>query len=177
MKAVVVYRSLTGFTEKYARWIAEELNSPCINLKNITKESIPEGATVIFGGSLYAVGILGYREFKKLTKDSNISDIILFAVGASTYSEDILAEIKRVNLVDESDKDRALFYLRGGFNFSKLNVLNKLIMLLLKFKLKGKRDRSSEEQEMLDAYKTPLDATDRDSIKDLISYVRSLEGK
>ena len=33
MKTLVVYTSQTGFTQRYAEWLAEEMNADIINLK------------------------------------------------------------------------------------------------------------------------------------------------
>jgi flavodoxin len=32
MRVLVVYKSITGFTKKYAEWISKELNADCVPL-------------------------------------------------------------------------------------------------------------------------------------------------
>ena len=42
MKTIVVYSSQTGFTEKYAKWIAEALNCEAIPVKQAKKLDISQ---------------------------------------------------------------------------------------------------------------------------------------
>ena len=39
MKYLVIYDSQYGFTEQYARWIAEELGCPCAARKDVNPNS------------------------------------------------------------------------------------------------------------------------------------------
>ena len=50
MNGIVVYSSQTGFTEKYAKWIAEDLNCEAISVKQAKKLDISQFDTVIYGG-------------------------------------------------------------------------------------------------------------------------------
>lgn len=63
MKAVVVYSSKTGFTKKYAQWIAEDLSLEAYELEESDnlKEVLSGVDTLIFGGGLYAIGINGLK--------------------------------------------------------------------------------------------------------------------
>ena len=40
MKTVVIYNSQTGFTKRYANWIAEESNADCFELNEAKKKNI-----------------------------------------------------------------------------------------------------------------------------------------
>lgn len=64
-------------------------------------------------------------------------------------------------------KDR---WQRGGYDHSKLDLKNKLLMNLLRMKIlmKNKKKRTPEEVGMLAAFKHPLDAARKDNIKLLI---------
>ena len=59
MKAVVVYSSKTGFTKKYAQWIAEDLSLEAYDLKESDnlKEVLSGVDTLIFGGGIITVTI------------------------------------------------------------------------------------------------------------------------
>ena len=63
------------------------------------------------------------------------------------------------------------FYLRGGFDYSKLDFKNKALMNLLKFKIKMKKKRTPDEIGMLNAYSHPLDVVSAKNIAPLIDYV------
>ena len=59
MKIAVVYKSISGFTEKYAGWIAEETGGDLFRLGTVSSTKLKEYDAVIYGGSLHAVGITG----------------------------------------------------------------------------------------------------------------------
>lgn len=47
-------------------------------------------------------------------------------------------------------------------------------MTLLKCKIQLKRDKTSDEKGMLVSYSRPMDFTNKENIKELLEYVRSL---
>lgn len=174
---IVVYKSLSGFTEKYAQWIAQEFKCVCIDIKDFRTNMVDEGSIVVFGGSLHAVGINGYKMLIiKLTK-CKYKELVLFAVGASPYKNGIENEIAEANLTKNDEIKSRLFYLRGGFDFSKLNIWNKVLMQLLKLKIlsKKKLHRTADEKGMLSSYAHPLDLTKRENIADIVSYIKSIK--
>lgn len=57
MKTVVVYKSKSGFTKKYAEWLAEKLPADIFEASQITAEAMTAYDTVIYGAGLYAGGI------------------------------------------------------------------------------------------------------------------------
>ena len=57
MKTIVIYKSKTGFVRKYAEWIAEDLLADIFEVSKVNINMLAKYDTVIFGGSLHAVGI------------------------------------------------------------------------------------------------------------------------
>lgn len=66
------------------------------------------------------------------------------------------------------------FYLRGGFDYTKLNTVDKILMNMLKIRLKLKKQRTEDEQGMLDAYDIAEYHCNKENIKNLINYVKGL---
>ena len=64
MKPLVLYRSKTGYTEKYARQLARELGCEAREFRK-DEGSWREYDRVIYGGGLYAGGINGLKSFRK----------------------------------------------------------------------------------------------------------------
>jgi menaquinone-dependent protoporphyrinogen IX oxidase len=175
MKAVVVYKSISGFTKKYAEWIAEELEADIFKREGISVDKLLEYNTIIYGGSLHAVGITGINIIKKDPGKLKDKNIIVFVTGASPFREELIDEIKQKNFKDEEKENIKLFYFRGGFDFNKLNFINKIIMILFKWKLQSSRNKTPDEKGMLAAYEKPVDFTKKENIKELIDYVNSLK--
>lgn len=172
MKIVVIYKSKSGFVKKYAEWIKEELSADIFDAENITVDKLLDYDTIIYGGGLYAVGINGIKIITKNFNKLKDKKIIVFASGASPYREEVISEILNNNFSLEQQKYIKLFYMRGGFDYSKLTLIDKVLMKLLKFKLKKKSELTADERGMLKAYDNPIDFTNKKNIKELIQHLK-----
>lgn len=175
MEAIVVYRSKTGFVKKYAEWIAQELSIKAVPGEKIDVGDLKDYDTVIFGGGLYAGGINGIKLVKRTLEVYDDKRIILFSTGASPGRGEEIEEVWNKAFTNDERKKIRLFYLRGGFDYDKLGMKDKMLMKLLKKKLESKKERTEDEQGMLDAYDDPVDFTNRDNIKELIELVKNEE--
>ena len=173
MKAIVVYKSVSGFTEKYANWIAEELGTDLEKQNKVNQKILKKYDLIIFGGSLHAVGIFGLKKIKAIVNKLENKKFVVFSVGASPFKEGILEEIIKNNF--NKKENVKLFYLRGGFNFNKLNLINRIIMYIFIMRLKHKKEKSGDEKGMILAYEKPVDFTKKENINELVKYVRSLK--
>ena len=172
MKAIVIYKSKTGFVKKYAEWIAEELAADLFEASKVTSDMLAAYDIVIFGGGMYAVGINGVKLISKNFDNLKTKKVVVFATGASPAREEVIHEVLDKNFTSEQQKYIKFFYLRGGFDYSKLSLLNKVLMKMLKWKLKRKTKLTPDERGMLAAYDTPVDFTRKKNIGELIAYVK-----
>ena len=173
MRSVVIYKSKTGFSKKYAGWIAEELSADIFEASKCSIENIKTYDIVIYGGSLHAVGIIGINFITKNFDKLKDKKIIIFATGASPARENVLNEVTSRNFTPKQQKCIKLFYLRGGFDYTKLGFVDKALMTLLKLKIKSKKELTADEKGMLTAYDKPVDFTKKENIKELIAYANS----
>ena len=91
-------------------------------------------------------------------------------VGFSLVS--IYAEVRDKNFTAEELKVIRFFYLRGGFDFTRLPWYLKPPMAIMRWGLKQKKERNAEEQGLLDSFDAPVDFTDRENIRELVAYIR-----
>jgi menaquinone-dependent protoporphyrinogen IX oxidase len=173
VKAVVLYKSKTGFVKKYAQWIAEELHADIFEASEITVDRLADYDTIIYGGGLYAVGINGVKLITQNTDKLEGKKIVVFASGATPSRQDDIKQVRDKNFTLEQQKNIKFFYLRGGFDNSKLQFVDRILMMLLKWKLKSKKKLTPDEKGMLAAYNQPVDFTRKKYIEELISYVNS----
>jgi len=173
MKIVVVYKSISGFTKKYAEWIAEELEADLFRVEKIDIDILLKYDLIIYGGSLHAVGISGVNIIKNNLNKLKDKNIIIFTTGASPSKESTISEVRDSNFSVEEQKQIQFYYFRGGFDFNKLNLINKILMTLMKWKIKLKRHKTPDEKGMLAAYSKPMDFTKKENLKELLEYVRS----
>lgn len=172
-KAVVVYRSISGFTKRYAEWIAEDLKADLFDVREIDVEKLLEYDILVFGGSLHAVGINGVKTIKEnLPKLSN-KRIVVFAVGASPPRAGIEDEIRNSNFSSEEQRSIRFFYLRGGFNYNKLDRANKILMALYRVRISMKKNKTPDEKGMLAAYSVPINCVRKENIEKIIEHVQS----
>ncbi|MGE5606285.1 MAG: flavodoxin domain-containing protein [Bacteroidota bacterium] len=172
MKILVVYKSKSGFTKKYAEWISRQLEAEMREASKVTVETLSDYDTVIYGGGLYAGGISGVKLITKNLERLKGKKIAVFATGASPAREEVINEVRNNNFTPEQQKRIRFFYLRGGFDFNKLTPFLKAVMSLMKWSLKRKKNPNEDERGMLSAFDRPVDFTDEKNIKELISYVK-----
>ena len=172
-KAMVVYSTISGFTKKYAHWIAEELGTKAVPLRDFDIDSAQACDIIIYGGNVHAVGINGLKKFKRLAQSLSDKKIVIFACGASPGSKKDLDHIIKHNFTEQELARNAFFYLRGGFDFSKLDFFNKILMRLMKWTLARKKNRTEDENGMLAGFDHPVDYSQKENIKNLIEFCRS----
>lgn len=174
MKTVVVYRSRTGFTQKYAQWISQELEADLYERQDISLDQMLSYDTIIYGGGLYASGISGLKQIKRNIKGFEGKNIVVFATGATPSRPEEIEAVRNANIPESMRSSIPLFYMRGGFDYSRLSPLYKVIMSLLKISLKSKRNMTTDERGMLAAFDHPADFTKKARINELIEYVVGL---
>ena len=172
MNSIVVYSSKTGFVRKYAKWIAEELSTEAIPSDDVDIKDLMKYDTIIYGGSLYAVGIIGIKLIKKNLDKLRDKNLIVFATGASPSREEIIDEVRDKNFTKEEQRYIEFFYLRGGFDYDKLSMKDKMLMTLMKKRLEKKKELTEDEKGLLEAYEEPVDFTDRGNIKELVNMAK-----
>ncbi len=153
MSKVIVYKSKTGHTERYAKMLSEELDTPCYSYK---EAKVSDNDKVIFLSYIYASKIMG---LSKALNKYNIKAII--AVGALAYSKDYVNTLKQTNNID-----KPFFYLRGGIDYSKLNFIFRKFLPII-----GK-DIAKDDKELLNLFKNGGDFVTKDNLKDVINHLK-----
>lgn len=153
MSKVIIYKSKTGHTERYAKMLSEELDIPCYSYK---EAKVSDNDEVIFLSYIYASKIMG---LSKVLNKYNVKAII--AVGALAYSKDYVNTLKQTNNID-----KPFFYLRGGIDYSKLNFIFRKFLPII-----GK-DIAKDDKELLNLFKNGGDFVTKDNLKDVINYLK-----
>jgi menaquinone-dependent protoporphyrinogen IX oxidase len=169
-KVLVAFQSKYGNTRKYAEWIAEALGADLKERQDVTPDTLREYECVIYGGSLYAGGILG----ADLAAKNPCNNLIVFTVGLADPATTDYSRILEKDFPDGSNKPIRVFHLRGGIDYKKLNFVHKGMMAMMKKMTIGKKtgaELSSEEQVFSDTYGGKVDFTDKASIAPLVNCV------
>lgn len=171
-KVAVVYRSKSGYTKKYATWLAEELRCDLFEGSKVKVADLMDYDTVIYGGGLYAVGINGVKLITGNYERLKDKKLIVFAVGSSPVRQKNIDQIRNHNIPKEQQNTISFFYLRGGFDFNRLTPFNKFLMNLLKIKLKRIKNPDEDIKGLLACYTRPEDHTDKKNIIPILDSVR-----
>ena len=172
MRTIVIYKSKSGYTKTYAEWISQELKCDLKSASDVVSDELEKYDVIIYGGGLYAIGINGINLIKKNYSLLAKKKLIVWATGSSPGRKDELKQVWEHNFTEEQLKHIKTFYLRGGFDYKRLNTADKILMSMLKIKLKLKKDRTEDEQGMLEAYDIAEYHCKKENIKDLIEYAK-----
>jgi len=173
MKAIVIYKSKTGFAKKYAQWIAEELAADIFDATKITIDTLKDYDAVIYGAGLYAIGINGVKLVTNNIDKLKDKKIVVFATGVTPSRTSDIDKVRDNNFTEEQQQHIRFFYLRGGFDYSRLTFIDKVLMTLLKWKIKCKKELTPDETGMLAVYNKPIDYTVKKNINSIINYVKA----
>jgi len=171
-KTLVLYQSRYGSTQKYARWIAEAADADLVEASAAKARTLTDYDTIVFGGSLPAVGITGVNIIADnfaLIKDKQI---IVYAVGCSPGHDKDLSRVWEANFTEEMRERIRFFYARGAFDFHKLRFMDKMMMRLLRRKLKRIENPGQDAKDLLASYDQPVDWTSRENIEPVIDCIR-----
>lgn len=176
MSAVVVYSSQTGFTKKYADWIAETLGCSAVSLDEKPRFDVVGFDVVVCGGWFHAGGFIGKKWLLRQRAAHPEVRFVVFAVGATpTEWTDMVDEALAREFPSPEFDGVERFYLRGGFAYERLSVPNKLAMKLF-FKMQEKNAATDPRAaEMLSGMRGGFDGTDRASIASVVACARALE--
>lgn len=162
MKRIVVYQSGTGFTAKYADWIAKELECEVIELKKIKVSELPQYDTVIYGGYIMANMVSGYNKIKTMS----LQNAVVFGVGMTVPSEEVEKKLAEQNEIPQE----RFFYFEGGYNPKRLGFLKRMMMNMIKKSIEQKEEKTKEDIHMLETFQG-ADNTNRESIIPLVQFV------
>ena len=170
---VVIYKSKTGFTEKYASWIAEELNCEKYPLENVNMVDLSDYDVIIFGGGVRAGKIGGIKFLNKTRVSLQNKRLVIFATGATPpYEIEAINRVQNMNVPRNSGIP--FFYLQSGFNYEEMKGFDKLIMTMVRNVMRRIKDKDGNQDPMIAAMKNSYDHSSRESIEPLVNYVKSL---
>lgn len=168
MKTSIIYNSQTGFTKRYAKWIAKSAGADCIELSVAKKKDLTSYDAIIFGSWACAGSISKISWFKGNIDRWADKKLIVFCVGGSPIDNPEI-EIAFKQIFNESERKKVkIFYCPGGFNYEKMSVPSKLMMKMFVKTLKAKKDKTKEEQVMLKMISSSYDISDKKYIEPIL---------
>lgn len=168
MKTVVIFNSQTGFTRRYAEWIAEASGADYMELSVAKKRDLSAYETIIFGGWACAGSISKLNWFKDNMDKWQDKKLIVFCVGASPIDSPEVEPSLRRNFTEEQFKKVHVFYCPGGLHYEKMTLSSKLMMKMFLKMLHTKKDKTEADQEMIRMISASYDISDRNYIEPIL---------
>lgn len=168
MKTIVIYNSQTGFTKRYAGWIAKAAGADCAELSAAKKKNLSAYDAIIFGGWACGGRISKISWFKDQMNRWPDKKLIVFCVGGCPVDYPEVGPALRQNF-SESELQRVhIFYCPGGFNYEKMSVPSRLMMKMFIKTLKAKKNKTETEREMLKVISSSYDISDKKYIEPVL---------
>lgn len=162
MNTLIIYASKTGFSERYALWLAESLNCRAVPFKEKSRADLKEAGTIILTGGLYAGRMSGLKWFKNQHfPDKRLAAV---AVGCAPAETPTLPDSMR-QLFGDSPQIKG-FYCQGGLAYGRMGAVDRAMMAGLRRFLKSKPD----QKEMLEGVSHSFDASDRAYLDPVIAW-------
>lgn len=174
MSAIVVYKSKYGSTKTYAEWIAEELNCEAVDAKNIKKEDLEKYDTIIYGGGLYAEVIAGATLITRNLDKLEGKKIAVYSTGITPlkYREYYDKLVIEKNFKPEMLEKIKVFNFMGKMIIDELSAVHRTALKTLKQIMLSKKELNEMEKLLIELCEANGDFTDKNSIKELIEYVK-----
>ena len=176
MKTLIVYTSQTGFTKRYAEWLAEEMEADVLDLKEAQKKDaafFEAYEAIVYGGWAMAGTVTKVKWF--LDKASSWKDkrLALFCVGGSPNDNPDIEVMFNKTLNDDQKKYIKTFYCQGGFNYEKMNAPSRMAMKMFVSSLKRKKNQTEDEKKMVEMISSSYDISDKKFIAPIVEYFES----
>lgn len=172
MKAIVIYNSQTGFTRRYAQWIAEETGADCLELSQAKKKNLAAYEAIIFGGWACGGSISKLGWLKGNIDKWSDKKLVAFCVGASPIESPEVEPALKQNFTESELERVRVFYCPGGLDYETMPALSKLMMKLFIKMLKAKKDKTETEQEMIKMISASYDISDKKYIEPILMYLK-----
>lgn len=173
MKTIIIYNSQTGFTKKYAHWIAERACAECVEFNKAKKMNFDNYDAIIFGGWAVAGSINKVNWFKKNVSKWQNKKLIVFCVGASPIENPEIDKFIENSFKEEEYKNVKLFYCPGGLDYDKMPAISKTIMKMFIKMLNSKKNKTQADLDQIRIMSSSYDISDIKYIDPIIDYLNS----
>ena len=160
----IIYTTNTGSAEQYAKILAQETGLPAYSMKEAQKKIRP-GADVICLGWIMAGTINGYSAAVRHYQVQAVCAVGMGSTGTQTDA------VRKKNCIPG---ECPLFTIQGNFDVNKLHGMYRMMMELMirtaGKALAGKKDRTAEEDDMLDMMLRGGERVRRENLMEVLEW-------
>lgn len=174
MKTLIIYTSQTGFTKKYADWLAQKTGGDLLDLKDAQKKNdafFEDYEAIVYGGWVMAASVVKVKWFLNRAASWKGKKLAIYCVGGSPNDNPDVEVMLKNMLTDEQREYIRAFYCQGGFNYERMNAPSRLVMKMFVSALKKKKDPTEEEKIMTEMVAKSYDISDEKYLEPVIEYL------
>ena len=174
MKTLIIYTSQTGFTKKYADWLAQNTGGDLLDLKDAQKKNdafFEDYEAIVYGGWVMAASVVKVKWFLNRAASWKGKKLAIYCVGGSPNDNPDVEVMLKNLLTDEQREYIRAFYCQGGFNYERMNAPSRLAMKMFVSALKKKKDPTEEEKIMTEMVAKSYDISDEKYLEPVIEYL------
>ncbi|SET30391.1 flavodoxin domain-containing protein [[Clostridium] polysaccharolyticum] len=171
-KEVVLFRSKTGYTLRYAQWISRALDCELREIQNVKLSDLESYDTLIIGGSVYLGALKGMDFLLKNWTYLVHKKIYILMVGLEEPDTKRVEKIWRRQFTSQQRRQLRYYYVKGGLNYERLGIFDKAIILLFKLLMQTTKTGKGKTQGFIGNLRCPVDFTNRESIEPLIKDIK-----
>ena len=174
MKTLIIYTSQTGFTKRYAEWLADKTGGDLLDLKDAQKKSddyFEDYDAICYGGWAMAGSIVKVKWFLEKAVNWKDKRLAVFCVGGSPNDNPDVETFLQNALSEDQKKYIKVFYCQGGFNYEKMKTPSKLAMKMFISVLKNKKDATEKEKGMAEKMSSSYDISNIKFIEPIVAYL------
>lgn len=174
-KIIIICKSSTGFTKKYASLISRKTGARLVDFKEASPELMSGCDLVIFGSRAHAGRIDGYKKIRDMFHKSTARRFLLFVTGATpAAASGTINEFWAQNLTEEELADIPHFYMPGGLCYEKMSLSDRLMMKVAAKMMKKKKNKTAQDLEFQRAISSSYDISDKAYAEPLIAFLSSI---
>lgn len=170
MNAVVIYRSKTGFTQRYARWLAQELGCEAVPYDRREKADLAGADTVIYADFLHVGKLKGLPWLAGKLPTLQGKRVAVLAVGACPPEDPGLPAAMDAIFPGGTWAGVARFYCQGGLNYERMGAFDRLLM---KVKCAVEKREAGADGEAYQAITRSFDAAHPSALAPLIAWAKN----
>lgn len=169
-RTLILYKSQTGFTQKYAQWAADDL---ACALAPWGRSPMRGYHTIVFGTRAHAGRADGLKQALSAYEKSGAQRLVLFVTGAMpNAAQETIQQFWEQNLTQEQRAAIPHFYFQAGLCYERMGFLDRAMMKGLMRFLDHKADKTPEEAEMQKTIAGSYDISDRALLKPMLELLR-----
>lgn len=172
-QTIIVYRSHTGFTKRYAEQLAGELGCTALAEKEAKPERLRGCSTLVFGTRAHAGRIDGLAKGLRLFAQSGAQRLVLFVTGAMPVdAKEQVEALWKQNLSEQQLQKIPHFYLQGGLCYERMGWVDRMMMRGLAAMLRSKKNKTPEDIALQQSIAISFDHSDPAYLQPMIELLR-----